>query len=186
VLNRLAYKFGITTEKAYMVGTGAQQALGVFTASNNGIPTTRDYSTGNTQTSIMMDGIIGAKYQLKGNYMPRARWIFHRDAMAQIAKLKDGDGQYIWRGSTVTGEPDRLCNLPYHMSEYAPNTFTAGLYVGILGDFSQYWIADALDMEVQRLVELYAESNQIGLIGRMETDGMPVIGEAFVRVKLAP
>jgi HK97 family phage major capsid protein len=57
--------------------------------------------------------------------------------------------------------------------------------VGVLGDFSFYWIADAMTMEMQRLVELYATTNQIGLIGRLESDGMPVLGEAFVRVKLA-
>jgi hypothetical protein len=40
-------------------------------------------------------------------------------------------------------------------------------------------------MEMQRLVELYAATNQIGFIGRKETDGMPVLAEAFVRVTLA-
>jgi predicted phage gp36 major capsid-like protein len=35
----------------------------------------------------------------------------------------------------------------------------------MLGDFSHYWIADTLAFEVQRLVELYAEANQIGFIG---------------------
>jgi len=70
------------------------------------------------------------------------------------------------------------------MSEYAPNTFTTGLYVGILGDFSNYWIADAVDMQVQVLKELYAETNQTGYIGRLDTDGMPVLAEAFARVKL--
>lgn len=78
-----------------------------------------------------------------------------------------------------------LLGSPFNMSEYAPNTFTTGQYVGIFGDFSNYWIADALDMQVQRLVELYAATNQTGLIGRMETDGMPVLAEAFARVKLA-
>jgi HK97 family phage major capsid protein len=62
---------------------------------------------------------------------------------------------------------------------------TTGNYVGILGDFSYYWIADALDMQVQRLVELYAATNQVGFIARREVDGMPVLEEAFVRVKLA-
>jgi HK97 family phage major capsid protein len=71
------------------------------------------------------------------------------------------------------------------MSEYAPNTFTTGLYVGLIGDWSQYWIVDALDLTIQRLVELYAETNQTGFIGRMETDGAPVLAEAFARVKLA-
>ena len=97
----------------------------------------------------------------------------------------DGNGQYIWRDSVQAGEPDRLLGLPVFMSEYAPSTMTANLYVGILGDFSYYWVADALDMQVQRLVELYAESNQTGLIGRMESDAQPVLAEAFVRVKLA-
>ena len=56
--------------------------------------------------------------------------------------------------------------------------------MGILGDFSNYWIADSLALEMQRLVELYATTNQVALIGRMESDGMPVLEEAFVRVKL--
>lgn len=54
----------------------------------------------------------------------------------------------------------------------------------MIADFSYYWIADALSMQVQRLIELYAESNQVGYIGRLETDGMPVLEEAFVRVTL--
>ncbi len=107
-----------------------------------------------------------------------------RDVLAVIAKLKDGEGQYLWRESVRAGEPDRLLNLPVMMSEYAPNTLTTAQYVGALGDFSHYWIADALDMQIQRLVELYAETNQTGFIGRKETDGMPVLAEAFVRVKL--
>ena len=78
-----------------------------------------------------------------------------------------------------------ILDIPVIMSEYAPNTFTTGLYAGILGDFSYYWIADALDMTIQVLTELYAESNQNGYILRSETDGMPVLEEAFVRVTLA-
>ena len=40
-------------------------------------------------------------------------------------------------------------------------------------------------MELQRLAELYAETNQIGFIGRQEVDGMPVLEEAFARLKTA-
>lgn len=182
---RLAYKFGVTHEANFLTGAGANGPLGVFTASNDGIPTTRDVSTGNTQTEITMDGLINAKFTLKGQYWPKARWLFHRDAVKMISKLKDGEGQYMWQPSVQMDAPDMLLGRPVFMSEYVPNTFTTQLYVGIFGDFSYYWIADALDMQVQRLVELYAETNQLGLIGRMESDGMPVLSEAFVRVKLA-
>lgn len=181
---RLAYKFGISQEKGFMTGNGVNQPLGVFIASNDGIPTTRDISTGNATTAPTFDGLISAKFGLKAAYWNSADWLFHRDVMAIVAKLKDGDGQYLWRESVRDGEPDRLLGRPVMMSEYSPNTMTTGLYVGILGDFSNYWIVDAIDMQIQRLVELYAETNQVGFIGRLETDGMPVLAEAFVRVKL--
>lgn len=185
VRDRLAYKFGITQEKAFLLGTGASQPLGLMVASSSGISTGRDASTGNATTSITFDGLKEAKYTLKGAYWERAAWMFHRDGLKQISKLKDGEGRYIWQESVRAGEPDRVLNFPVEMSEYMPNTFTTGLYVGILGDFSYYWIVDALTMRIQRLVELYAATNEIGFIGRMEADGAPVLEEAFVRVKLA-
>jgi HK97 family phage major capsid protein len=184
IMQRLAYKFGITQEKAFLTGSGSGQPLGVFTASNDGIGTARDVSTGNTATAITFDGLIEAKFSVKSQYWPKADWLFHRDAVKQITKIKDGDGQYLWRQSVRDGEPDTLMGRPLMISEYAPNTFTTGLYAGLFGDFSHYWIADALDMQVQRLTELYAETNQDGFIGRLESDGAPVLAEAFARVKL--
>lgn len=185
VRDRLAYKFGVTEEKAFLTGSGSDQPLGVFTASSDGISTSRDVSTDNTTSAFTADGLINTKFSIKGAYYPRLRWVFHRDSVKMLAKLKDGEGQYMWSGSVVAGEPDRLLGFPVNISEYAPNTFTTGLYVGILGDFSNYWIAEALSMEVQRLDELYAETNQVGFIGRMEVDGMPTLEEAYARVTLA-
>lgn len=184
IQQRMSYKFGITGEKAYLTGDGQNKPLGVFTASNDGIPTSRDVAAGNTATAIQFDGLIEAKFSVKAAYWSKADWLFHRDAVKNITKLKDGEGQYVWRMSVRDGEPDTLLGRPLMISEYAPNTFTTGLYVGLFGDFSHYWIVDALDMQVQRLTELYAETNQDGFIGRMESDGMPVLAEAFARVKL--
>jgi HK97 family phage major capsid protein len=184
VRQRLSYKFGVTEEKAFLTGHGAGQPLGVFTASNDGIPTSRDVATGSA-TGFTFDGIYDAKYALKGAYWnrPSTSWGFHRDALKLIAKLKDSQNRYLWEPSQQVGQPDRLIGTPLYMSEFFPNTFTTGLYVGMLADWSYYHIADALGMSVQRLGELYAETNQIGFIGRMELDGMPVLGEAFVRIK---
>jgi len=186
VLDRLGYKFGITQEKGFLTGNGASQALGVFTASANGISTARDVSEDNTGTAITADGLQSAKFALKEQYMlsPSTAWMFHRDAVKRIAKLKDLEGRYLWEQAIKAGQPDTLLGFPVYMSEYAPNTFTTGLYVGILGDFSYYWIAESLEFRVQRLNELYAEKNQVGFIGRLEVDGMPALEEAFVRVKL--
>jgi len=187
VTSRLAYKFGVTAEYAYLLGSGSGQPMGVFTAATAGfgISTDRDVSTGNTTTAFTTDGLLEALYNLKGQYHPRATWIFHRDAIKKLRKLKDGEGQYIWNPDLKGGQPDLVLGRPYKMSEYCPNTFTSAKYVGIIGDFSNYWIADALSMRIQRLNELYAATNQVGFIGRLESDGMPVLEEAFSRVTLA-
>lgn len=185
VTQRLGYKFGITEEKGFLTGHGAGQPLGIFAASIDGIPTSRDIATDNTTTAMTFDGLINAKYSLKGQYHARAVWGFHRDGVKQIAKIKDLQNNYIWEPSKVVGDPDRILGIPYFMSEYIPNTFTTGQYVGFIGDLSFYQIADALGMTMQRLVELYAATNQTGFIARKETDGAPVLAEAFARVKLA-
>jgi len=187
VRERLAYKMGIVQESAFMTGTGSEQPLGLFTASSNGISTGRDVSTGNTTTSITFDGLKSVKGTIKGQYRnrPSTRWIFHRDAMTQIGKLKDGEGRYLLQDNVAEADGMRLLGIPVVESEYAPNTFTTGLYVGLLGDMSYYWIAQSLDIQIRRLVELYANTDQVGFISRSELDAMPVLEEAFVRVKLA-
>jgi HK97 family phage major capsid protein len=184
IRERLAYKFAIPQERAFLSGNGANQPLGVFVASADGISTGRDVLTGSS-TAITADSLIDAKYALKGQYWgrPSTRWCFHRDAIRMIRKLKDSQNQYLWQPGLASGQPDTILDIPFVVSEYAPNTFTTGLYVGILGDWSYYHIVESLQFQIQRLVELYAESNQTGFIGRAELDGMPVLEEAFVRLR---
>lgn len=182
VRERLEYKFAVTQEKAFMTGDGNKKPLGLFTASDQGIPTSRDVNTGSA-TGFTADGLIDAKYTLKSQYWAKARWLFHRDAIRLVRKLKDLNGQYVWAPGLTADRPDSILEVPYEVNEYVPNTFTNGNYVGMIGDYSFYWIADALSMDIQRLVELYAEANQVGFIGRLETDAMPVLAEPFVRLK---
>jgi len=181
---RLAYKFGVSQEKAFLTGSGANEPLGMLTPTANGISTSRDVNTGSS-TDMTADGLIDAKFYLKASYWsrPSTAWLFSREAIKRVRKLKDNQNQYLWQPGLVAGEPDRILDIPYVVSEFVPNTFTTGKYVGILGDMSFYWIAEALSLEVQRLSELYAEANQIGYIGRMEVDAMPVLEEAFARLK---
>ena len=183
--DRFAYIFGITEEQGFLTGNGAQQPLGMFTASANGIDTSRDVNTGNTTTDVTFDGLFNAKYALKQQYRKDAIWMFSRLAVNNVSLLKDSYGRYLWNQSQQAGQPDLLLGIPVLESEYVPNTFTTGQYVGLLGNLKYYWIADALDMEMQQLNELYAASNQVGFIMCKETDAMPVLAEAFVRVKLA-
>ena len=185
IRDRLGYKIGVAEEKGFLTGSGSGQPLGLFTASSDGISTGRDVSTGNTTTSIQFDGLKEAFWNEKEQYRRTGEWLFSRPAMKQIDKLKDGEGRYILQPNQQQGPADVLLGRPVNISEFVPSTFTTGLYVGMFGDFSFYYIADAMDIRIQRLVELYAATNQVGLISRLEVDGMPVLEEAFSRVTLA-
>lgn len=192
VQDRLGYKVGITEEKGFLVGTGANQPLGVFTPSANGISTGRDVAAA-AAAALAGDDFINVKYSLKPQYLTKAEWILNRSVVKEVRKLKDTTGNYLWTsgvgvtgpGGGLQGTSERLLDLPINQSEYAPGTVATGNYVGILGNFDFYWIADALDMQIQVLDQLYAETNQMGYILRKETDGMPVLEEAFARLKMA-
>lgn len=186
VAERAGVALGNGQETGFMTGGGAEDPLGLFTASDDGIGTARDVSTGNTATAIQGDGLINVQGALDDQYDAEAEFLFHRDAITNIRKLKDGDQQYIWRAGLAEGEPNRILGKPYRTGSSVPNTFTASLYVGMYGVFRWYWIVDAGGMIVQRLEEKYTTTGQVGfLFDNVASDGMPVKAEAFVRIKLA-
>jgi HK97 family phage major capsid protein len=177
---------GTVLESNYLTGHGANCPLGLLVDSNSGISSSRDVSTYNTTSSIQPDNLIACVGHLKQQFRKNARWILHRSTEEAIRKMKTGTGDYIWQPG-LEGNPNRLLGFPVHLSEYMTDIDSAssGDYVAILGAFSWYWICDALDMQVKRLDELYAETDQTGFICRYEGDGMPVLEDAFVRSQLA-
>lgn len=202
VRDRLAYKFAVSEEKAFMLGDGSNKPLGIFTASSRGISTARDVASGAAFGAgvVSADGLIAAKYNQKVQYWPKLQWVINRSVLKVIRQLKDAENRYLWApggagigGSNLGGvnspglggSYDTLLDCPINMSEYAPNDTSAdGNYIAVLGDFSFYWIADSEQLEIVRLNELYAAANLTGFIARMELDGMPVLEEAFTRVKI--
>jgi HK97 family phage major capsid protein len=185
----IARDSGEVEEQAYMTGHGAQRPLGLFVASSDGISTSRDAVTGSA-TSITAAGLTNAKYDLKEQYRrggvrEGAQWLFHKDAVSIIAGLTDTAVGFLMRPGRglQDDDPDTLLGFPLRESEFVPNTYTNGLYCGMLGNFRYYHIADALDMEILVLVEVAARTNQIVYVARRKVDGAPVLEEAFVRLK---
>lgn len=188
----MTYQFSVTQENAFLNGTGSGQPLGVFVASANGVPTSRDVAAASA-TVVAGDDLINAKYSLKKQYRrdPSCAWVVSRELVKRVRKLKvasttgGDDLQYVWTPGLAGGAPDLILDIPYDESEYAPNTFTTGLYVAVLGCFRYFRIAELKDIPIQRLVELYAATGEVGFIGRHFVDGSAVLGEAFARLKLA-
>jgi len=186
VLDRLNFKLNKLKNQMSLTGTGADEPLGMFVASDNGISTTYDVDCAST-TAIAGDDLIGLQHALPEVYQMAAKFLFHGDAILQIRKLKDGEGQYLWQPGLTVGQPNTILGKEVVRDDQVPSTFTTGLYVGMYADFSHYWMCHATDsLQIQRLDELYALTNQIGLLtSGVAIDGMPSLGEAFRRLTLA-
>lgn len=184
IMDRAGYKYSVLKENKYLLGTGNQEPLGLFVASAKGINTDRDVTMAYSN-DFTGDDILNAKYNQKAQYMnsKKAGWLFNRTAVLKLAKIKDGDGRYLFEMTDKLGALDQLKGSPLYMSEYVPNTFTAGLYVGMFGDFSWYYTVQSLSLRIKRLNELFAATRQVGFLFDTEFDGMPVLSEAFTRIK---
>ncbi|MBL4621014.1 MAG: phage major capsid protein [Immundisolibacteraceae bacterium] len=185
VMRQLAYKFGQAEEKAYILGTGAAQPLGILTQSKMGVSADRWISGGNTATLVKFDNLKRVKQAVHPNFRKNGRWLLHSDVVLALALIKDSNGQYIWQSAVKDGEHDRLLNSPILESEFMPKTFTSGLAIGVFADLSQYHIHDYKKNEFQVLRELYAPQGKTGFISRKRTDGMPLEEKAFAVMKLA-
>lgn len=185
VRDEMLYIKGITEEQAMLTGDGAQQPLGVFTASADGVTTSQDVTAAAT-TTVAADDFKTVKWDFPSQYRNNLSWVMHRDLMEITDKLKTGDGQYLLKPGLAEGAPDTILGYPVFTSEYAPNTFTTGLYVALLGNFRRgYRIVDSLTFEIQRLNELKTLQNKTGFKMSHEVDGQPVLADAFRRLKLA-
>lgn len=177
-------KIGTAQESAYMTGDGSGEPLGIFYASNDGIPTSRDVITGSA-SALTADSLISLQMAIKQQYQRNAAFVMHRDIAKLVRLLKDKNDRYMWEASIAPGQPDMLLGKPVYMSEYAPNTVSSGNYAIVYGDFDKYWICDCDVLRVQVLNELYAVTNQNGYLVNYAGDGAPVVAEAFARLKFA-
>lgn len=182
IVNRIASKFAVTKERAYHTGSGIGQPLGLYTASTRGISTARDKAASTTAVGVKYNNLVDIMLNQKVQYLPRCEWEISRLFMGKIMNMVDSNNRPILNFNTIPNQPTTLLQYPLNLSEFVPNTFTNGSYVGMFGDFSYYWTADSLDMQLAIAKELHIAKGQIGFYATAETDGMPVLEEAFTRL----
>ena len=181
IWDRMAYKIAYTWEQAFYLGTGTAQPLGMYVASPNGVSTARDVQTGSA-TGITYAGLVNAMLSLKVQYQKDAVWDLSRAFIGLVMKLVDTAGRPLLDFQTLPGKPTALLGHPIQQSEFTPNTFATGMYVGMFYDPSKYIIAIGQDLTMKKAEELYAETGQVGIFAGAECDGMPGLEEAFARL----
>lgn len=173
-------------ETAMMSGDGNGKPLGIFTADNNGIPTTQDVNTGSA-TNITYGGLCDIIGKLADIYLINGQcyWVCHRDFLTKCWKLTDSTGQPILKTDPNGAFFYTLMGYPVLRSDFAPNTFTNGLYVAVFGNFQYYWLAEHPVTELKILDQIEALKNRTVFLFRRKIDAMPVRATAFARAKCA-
>lgn len=165
ILDSFAKALSNAEEDAFLNGDGQGKPTGIFDKENGG-------TVVKNITTIKSDELIDLVYALKRPYRKNAAFILNDKTIAQIRKLKDTNGAYIWQASYQVGEPDSLLGYPVYTSAFAPEDKIA------FGDFSYYNIGDRGTRSFQELRELFAGNGMIGYVAKERVDGKLILKEA--------
>ena len=165
-------------EDAFLNGDGVNKPTGIFDSKKGG-----ELGVTTKAQTINADELIDLVYSLDRPYRKRAAFILNDATVAQIRKLKDVNGAYIWQPSLKDGEPDRLLGYPAYTSAFAPKADKGKLAVAF-GDFSYYKIGDRGNRSFQDLKELFAGNGMVGFLGKERVDGILVLREAVKLLKI--
>ncbi len=159
-------------EDAFLNGDGVGKPLGLFAETGGG-------QVADTLTAaIKSDDLINLIYALKRPYRKDASFIMNDQTIAQVRKLKDNNGAYIWQPSYKEGEPDRILGYKVYTSAYAPKDAIS------FGDYSYYNIGDRGPRSFAELRELFAGNGMIGFVAKERVDGKLILPEAVQIMKL--
>ncbi|VXD04919.1 Capsid protein [Enterobacterales bacterium 8AC] len=139
--------FAETEETDLVSGDGAKKSKGFLSYPREAKgDRTRPFGTlekmvsaGATPTA---DELIDLVFKLRRRYRRNAVWVMNSNTAAMLQKLKNGNGDYIWRDRLQAGDPDMLLGHPVHYLENMPDA-AAGKPVIAVGDFKRgYFIVD--------------------------------------------
>lgn len=172
IIKRFGMALGNAEEDAFLNGDGTHKPSGIFHSSKGG------KLSGTLTADVKSDDVLDLVYALKRPYRKKASFIMNDKTLAQIRKLKDNNGAYIWQPSYQSGEPDKVLGYSIYTSAYAPEGFIS------FGDYSYYNIGDRGQRSFQQLRELFAGNGMIGYVAKERVDGILVLQEAVQILKL--
>ena len=174
VSEQFGKRIGDKEEDAFLNGNGVGKPTGILNATGGaelGVTTAG-------AAAITGDELIDLVYSLRAPYRKGAVFVLNDTTVKLLRKLKDGDGQYLWRPGITENAPDTILGHRIVTSECMPSV-AAGNKSIAFGDFSYYWIADRQGRTFKRLNELYATTGQIGFLASQRLDGKLILPEAI-------
>ena len=96
------------------------------------------------------DVLIDTVYALKAGYRQNAHWLMNRRTQAEIRKLKDADGNYLWQAPAAAGQSAMLMGFRLVEAEDMPDIASDAM-AAAFGDFRRgYLVVDRTGVRVLR------------------------------------
>lgn len=155
----IAVEFARAEGAAFVNGTGTNQPRGFLKAPVSALgDTTRAFGTlqymgtGNA-TGLGTDPderLIDLVHSLKAGHRQGACWVMNATTLAEVRKLKNADGSFLWQPGMVEGQPDRLLGYPVVEAEDMPG-IAANAFPIAFGNFRNgYLIAERTATQILR------------------------------------
>ena len=151
----VAVEFNEEESEAFISGNGVEQPKGIaaYTMVANA-----SYAWGKVgyiasgHASLLnnADKLIDLQHALKAVYRNGAVWLMADSTVNTIRKMKDGDGNYLWRPGLAEGAPDTLLGKPIEVDDNV-DAIGANKYPIFFGNFKRaYLIVDRFGTRVLR------------------------------------
>jgi len=166
VREAMATRLGRKVNSDLTLGDGTGDPNGIVVASTKGYDATM-------ADAISFDDMIELQHSVDPAYRmaPNVRWMFNDTTLKRLRKLKDGELNYIWQPADVrTGAPASILGHGYSINQAMASVADSQKSV-LFGDFSKYIVRRVREFSVRRLVERYADYDQVGFIGFARYDG---------------
>ena len=167
-------RIGDKEEEAFLTGNGSGKPTGILHSAGGADIGLTSAAT----TAITADELIDLVYSLRGPYRKRAVFVMNDSTIKLIRKLKDGEGQYLWKPGILENAPDTILGHRILTSQFMPAATAANKPIAF-GDFSYYWVADRQGRTFKRLNELFAVNGQVGFLSSQRMDGKLILSEAI-------
>ncbi|QIE97728.1 phage major capsid protein [Pantoea stewartii] len=143
--SEVADTFTAVEEDDFVNGDGVKKAKGFLTYPRAATgDKARPFGTLEkiVSSGVTADGLIDLLYRLKAKYRKNAVWVMNSNTAAALQKLKNGNGDYIWRDRLVAGSPDTLLGRPVQYVETMSDAAAGKAFLAV-GDFKRgYFIVD--------------------------------------------
>lgn len=100
--------------------------------------------------AVTMDGFISIKYSMVEDYLNRGTWLMNRTTVRDTMKLKDNDGNYLWKPAISADAPSTILSLPVRMSTTMPAVAANALSVALADWRTAYTIVDRVGISLLR------------------------------------